>query len=51
MMVGFFNLVFDAKMPVEHLFPDKKNPPESPALTQANNDEAAEAAQSERKTE
>ena len=26
MMVGFFNLVFDAKMPVENLFPDKKNP-------------------------
>jgi hypothetical protein len=25
MMVGFFNLVFDAKMPVENLFPDKKN--------------------------
>jgi hypothetical protein len=24
-MVGFFNLVFDAKMPVENLFPDKKN--------------------------
>ena len=26
MMVGFFNLVFDAKMPVENLFPDRKNP-------------------------
>ncbi len=25
MMVGFFNLVFDAKMPVENLFPGKKN--------------------------
>jgi len=25
MMVGFFNLVFDAKMPVAQLFPDKKN--------------------------
>jgi Copper type II ascorbate-dependent monooxygenase, C-terminal domain. len=25
MMVGFFNLVFDAKMPVEDLFADKKN--------------------------
>ena len=25
MMVGFFNLVFDAKMPVENLFADKKN--------------------------
>jgi hypothetical protein len=25
MMVGFFNLVFDAKMPVENVFPDKKN--------------------------
>ena len=24
-MVGFFNLVFDAKMPVEDLFADKKN--------------------------
>jgi hypothetical protein len=28
MMVGFFNLVFDAKMPVENLFPDRKNPAE-----------------------
>ncbi len=26
MMVGFFNLVFDAKMPIENLFADKKNP-------------------------
>jgi hypothetical protein len=25
MMVGFFNLVFDAKMPVQDLFPEKKN--------------------------
>ena len=25
MMVGFFNLVFDAKLPVENLFPGKKN--------------------------
>jgi hypothetical protein len=25
MMVGFFNLVFDAKMPVQDLFPNKKN--------------------------
>jgi len=25
MMVGFFNLVFDAKMPVENLFVDRKN--------------------------
>ena len=25
MMVGFFNLVFDANMPVERLFPEKKN--------------------------
>jgi hypothetical protein len=25
MMVGFFNLVFDAKMPVRALFPDKKD--------------------------
>jgi hypothetical protein len=25
MMVGFFNLVFDAKMPVRELFPDKNN--------------------------
>jgi len=24
-MVGFFNLVFDAKMPVENLFSNKKN--------------------------
>jgi hypothetical protein len=25
MMVGFFNLVFDAKLPVQELFPDKSN--------------------------
>ncbi|HXF26074.1 MAG TPA: hypothetical protein VN610_02310, partial [Bryobacteraceae bacterium] len=25
MMVGFFNLAFDAKMPVEQLFPDKNH--------------------------
>ena len=25
MMVGFFNVVFDAKMPVENLFVDRKN--------------------------
>jgi hypothetical protein len=26
MMVGFFNLVFDANTPVKDLFPTKKNP-------------------------
>jgi hypothetical protein len=26
MMVGFFNLVFDAKMPVKDLFPPSKQP-------------------------